>query len=366
MGAGDLDEPASRAGEFGAEAVRHPGPQLLAVAQAVVLEGDALVVGEQPQVVGEPVGGPLDERVASADVALVPDGGGEGVGVAQEQRGAGPGGGLLPGVLGLGDEGEVVGGEGDVLPLRAGPPAPQVRQLPLAELPSVLVDAQGPRPDAAAPAVVLGQRPGQGGGAGRLGAEDDHAAGEGGPHGGLQVVPAARGVGADGGAGHGEEGAAGVDEDGLRTEAAGQFLTVRLRGEDGVDPFGDRRGEHLHVGVPDGGVVEVHGDVVDRAHHPDVGVGLPHPGHPVGERDGFDGGGADQDRECLAPVPCGADEVVVAGVRRVELAEYQAVSVALHAGTSASARRGDARSLLQPRSPRTQSVRKPTYSRDVR
>ena len=91
--------------------------------------------------------------------------------------------------------------------------------------------------------------------------------------------------------------------------------------------------------VPDRRVVQVHGDVVDGADHFDVGVDLPHPGDPVGERDGFDGGGADQDGELLAAVPRGADEVVVSCVRRIELAEDQSVTVASHAGTTASSRR---------------------------
>ena len=57
----------------------------------------------------------------------------------------------------------------------------------------------------------------------------------------------------------------------------------------------------------------------------DVRVDLAQPGHAVGERHRLDGGGADQDGEPLAAGPGGPDEVVVAGVRRVELAEDQAV-----------------------------------------
>lgn len=207
---------------------------------------------------------------------------------------------------------------------------------------------------------MVGQGAGQGRGAGGLRAEDDDAAGERGPDGRLQVVPEAGGIGADGGTRDGEQGAAGVDEDGFGSEAAGQLLAVRLRGEDGVDPFGDGGGEDLHVRVPDGLVRDVHVVVVDGAHHPYVGVGLPHPGDPVGERYGLHGGGADQDGEPLAAVPRGADEVVVAGVRRIELAEDEAVPVAFHTGTTAPLRRSaPARSRFQLRSPRRQSMRKP-------
>lgn len=366
MGSGEFDEPPSRTGEFGPEAVGHPGPKLLAVAQPVVLEGDALVVGEQPQMVGDPVGGLLDERVAAAHVPLVPDGGGEGVGVAEEHRRPGARGRLLLGVLGRGDEREVVGGEGDVLPLGPGPPGAQPGQFPFAELPPVLGDVAGLRPDAAAPPVVVGEGAGHRRGAGGFRAENDDPAGERGPYGWFEEVPAAHGVLADGGAGDREDRAVGVDADGFGAEPAGQFVPVRLRCEDGVHRSGHGPGEDGHVRVPDRRVVQVHADVVDSAHDRCLRVHLPHPGHPVGERYGLDGGGTDQDGQPLAAVLRGADEVVVTGVRRIELAEDEPVREALHAATSTGRCRCTARSRCQLRRPIRHSVRKPTYSREVR
>ena len=75
-----------------------------------------------------------------------------------------------------------------------------------------------------------------------------------------------------------------------------------------------------------------------RWHDPYVRVHLPHPGHPVGEGDGLDGGGADQDGQPLAAVLGGADEVVMAGVRRIELAEHEPVTEPRHPATSANSR----------------------------
>ncbi len=111
--------------------------------------------------------------------------------------------------------------------------------------------------------------------------------------------------------------------------------------------------------------------VVDGADDEGVGVDLAHPGDALLQRHGLGGGGADEDGEAVAAVEGGADEVVVAGVRRIELAEDEAVSVALHAvasavSVSAAGRRAPARSLLQPRRPVAQSAMKPTYSREVR
>lgn len=120
------------------------------------------------------------------------------------------------------------------------------------------------------------------------------------------------------------------------------------------------------MGVPDVGVLEVDGDVVDGADDEGVGVGLAHPADPVLQGDALHGGGADEDGEAFAAVEGGVDEVVVAGVRRIELAEDQAVAVALHAAISVRRVRRAVRSLVQPRRPMTQSVMKPTYSRDVR
>ena len=70
-----------------AEAPGHPGTQVLAVAQAVLLEGDAGVVGQQVEVVPAAVGDRLDPGVARSQIALVPDAGGEGVGIADEHGG---------------------------------------------------------------------------------------------------------------------------------------------------------------------------------------------------------------------------------------------------------------------------------------
>lgn len=324
------------------------------------------MVGEKPQVVAGPVRDLLDERIAAADVPLVPDGGGEGVGVAEEDRGSGAGGGLLPVVLGPGDEREVVGGEGDVLPGGPRPPLAQGGELVLAVLAPVFGYVTRAGPDSAARPVVGGERPGEGGGAGGLRAEDDDPAREGGPYGRLEEVPAAHGVRAHGGAGDREEGAVGVDEDGVGAEAAAQLLPVRLRGEDRVHPVGHGGGEDGHVGVPDGRVGHVHVRVVDRPDHRDVRVDLAHPGDPVGERDRLHGGGADQHGQPLAAVLGGADEVVVAGVRRVELAEHQAVSVALHAATATGRASRAARSRRQSRRPIRQSARNPAYSSEVR
>lgn len=120
------------------------------------------------------------------------------------------------------------------------------------------------------------------------------------------------------------------------------------------------------MGVPHLGVVEVDGDVVDGSDDEGVGVDLTHPGDALVERQGLHGGGADEDGEALAAGEGRLDEMVVAGVRRIELAEDQAVSVALHAATSTGRARRAARSLVQPRRPSTQSVMKPTYSREVR
>src|SRR5690606_3202969 len=85
-GAGDLDETASGTAQLLAEAGGHPGAQVLAVPEAVVLERHAPVVGEQPQIVVEWRGDRVDIEVGGAQVAFVPDRGGEGVGVAEQDR----------------------------------------------------------------------------------------------------------------------------------------------------------------------------------------------------------------------------------------------------------------------------------------
>src|SRR6478735_4482789 len=67
------------------EPLIHPGAEVLTVAQAVVLEGDIRVVGEEVQRAGgHGVGDLLDARAGSAAIALVPDGGRHGVRIAEE------------------------------------------------------------------------------------------------------------------------------------------------------------------------------------------------------------------------------------------------------------------------------------------
>lgn len=262
---------------------------------------------------------------------------------------------------------EVLGREFDVLPLRAGAAFAQGGESPLAELPSVLGDIARTGPHTAARPVVLGERQREGGGAGGLGAEHHDAAGERGPDGRGEEVPAADRVRPDVGARHGVQRAAGVHEDGHGAETAGEFVPVRLRGEDRVHGLGDGRAEDRHVRVPDGGVAQIHPVVVDGAHDPDVRVDLAHPGDAVGERHRLDGGGADEHREPFAAGLRGPYEVVVARVRRIELAEDQAVFVSrAHAATSSGVAGLPPRSRDQLRSPMTHRVRKPTYRIDVR
>ncbi len=204
------------------------------------------------------------------------------------------------------------------------------------------------------------------GGAGGLRAEDDDPAREGGPYGRPEEVPAAGGVSAHGGAGDREERAVGS----TRTDAAPKrrpsSSPYASEVKNRVHGLGHGGGEDGHVRVPDGGVGDVHVRVVDRADHRGVRVRLAHPGDPVGERYGLDGGGADQDGQPLAAVLAVRDEVVVAGVRRVELAEDQAVSVALHAATSTGRAARAVRSRCQLRRPARQSARNPAYSSEVR
>jgi hypothetical protein len=350
---------------------------MFAVAQPVVLEGHSLVVGEQPEVPPAGGGDPGYLLVLPAQVAFVPDGGGEGVRVADQDRGADPGRGVLEFGLAAGDQREVVAVEAHVRPFGTGPFGAQRGELPPAELPAVLGHCGRARPHPAACPVVRGERVGEGGGAGGLRAEDDHAPGEGGPYGRLQEVPAADRVAAHGRAGDREDRAGRVDADRVGAEPAGQFVAVRLGGEDGVDAPGDGRAEHRHVRVPDRRVGDVDGDVVDGADHPDVRVHLAHPRHPRVQRDRLHGRGADEDGQPVAAVAGGPYEVVVARVRRVELAEDQPVPVALHVVASAVVSclappsgaccgRCAARSRDQWRSPRTQSVMKPMYSSAVR
>ncbi len=339
----------------------HPGPKVRAVPQPVVLEGHVRVVREQVQVPTGQGGGLLDLFAAAARVPLVPDAGREGVGVAEQHRRARPGRPFLLRVLAPCDDRELRRGEGDVRPggrriRRAGG-----RQLLLAVPAPVLGDPARTGPDPAAPPVVGGERPRERGGAGGLGPEDDHTPGQCGPHGRSQEVPAADGVRPYGGSGHREQGPRGVHADLLGAEPPGELGSVLLRGEDGVHRPADRGPEDRHVRLPDGRVAQVDGDVVDRPDDLRLRVRLAHPRDPVGERDRFHRGRADQYGQPLAPVLGGAHQVVVAGVRRVELAQHQAVSEAPHAGTSFSVRVPSAGSVRrQPARPATHRARKPT------
>ncbi|GGT18370.1 hypothetical protein GCM10010254_43800 [Streptomyces chromofuscus] len=213
---------------------------------------------------------------------------------------------------------------------------------------------------------MLGQGPGHRGGAGGLGAEDDDAAGEGAAHRRFEELPGAHRVLADRRPGHREAPPLRVDADGHGTEAPGEFVPVRLRGEHGVHTLGHGAPEDRHVRVPHRRIGDVHGDVVDGSHDTYVRMDLPHPRRPLGQRDRLDRRGADQHGQTVAPVGRAADEMVVARVRRIELAEHEPVPepppcarrVLAHATASTACGRA-ASSRRQLSSPNTHRARKP-------
>src|SRR6185437_14027008 len=130
-------------------------------------------------------------------------------------------------------------------------------------------------------------------------------------------------------------------------EASGEFRTVGLGGEDGVDgsvaipSVVDRFVHQGDVGVPDSGVVVVDRDVVHDADDVDVrqaSEGLAQPCHARSQGNRLDAGGHDDHGHAVAGVRGGTDQESVPGVRRVELADHQAVAeLVLHAVTAAAA-----------------------------
>src|SRR5262245_38310246 len=102
----DLHPRRAALGENGPEPLSHPGPHVLAVAGPILDERD-VVAGEDVQRVRPDGGEPLDHRAAPAEVTLVPDRGGERVGVADEQAPGRTGGTVLMRQLGPGDVLEV-------------------------------------------------------------------------------------------------------------------------------------------------------------------------------------------------------------------------------------------------------------------
>jgi hypothetical protein len=181
-----------------------------------------------------------------------------------------------------------------------------------------------------------GELPGERGLAGRLGADDGHAAGEAGAHGRGEVRPGRDRIGADRGRGDGDERAVRVEGDGAGPQAPAQLLAVDLGAEDGVHRLvGDRAhagAEDVDVRGPDRLALEIHRVLVDDTVHGDVPlrVDLAHPRHATRQRDGLDRRGRDQDGQPIADRRRRADQVVVAGVGRVELADDEAMPCAVH------------------------------------
>lgn len=114
-----------------------------------------------------------------------------------------------------------------------------------------------------------------------------------------------------------------VDELVAGAEAAAELVAVALGGEHDVDRgVVDGLAHEVDVGAPDDVAGEVDGVVVHDPGDGDVaivGMDLAHPGDAEVERQGLDGGGHDDDAEAIAAGGGGADEVMVAGVRRVNL-----------------------------------------------
>jgi hypothetical protein len=213
---------------------------------------------------------------------------------------------------------------------------------------------------------VLGQRPGQCGRAGGFRPYDDDPAGEGRPDRRGEELPLSRGIGPHGGAAHREPPARLIHLVGDGAEPSGQLRPVGLGAEHRVDPgllapqSAQPVPEHLDVPFPHLGGVVVDLDVVDDRREVDVRlrVCLAQPGRAIGHGDALDAGRADDHGEPVTRGRRGVDQVVVSGVRRIELADDQAVP---HAGT-----RAFPASLCQARSPATHNSRKITYRALVR
>ncbi len=332
----------------------------------------------------------LDGWAASAQVALVPDGGGEGVGVADEDGGpGGRGGGVLGGVLASGDVDEVAVGPAQV-PGR-GRPVEEALGVEGGDLlegpcPPVLRDPRRGRPRPPSSAEGAGEVARERRRARRLGADDDDADRQPGAGGRRQSPPRPDHVGPGGRARHRDLVTIGIDGDVLGAEPARQLVAVGLRREDRVDPRrgrrqpveqdppGDGGGEHLDVGGPDRVGVEVHRVGVALADHAHVRLVPVRGGHPrsaglVGDR--LDVVPGDDDGDAVATRRGGVDQAVVPGMRRVELADHQPVgeptahwrTIATPAAASAGSPSavGVSRSARQERRPTTHRARKPTY-----
>ncbi len=179
-----------------------------------------------------------------------------------------------------------------------------------------------------------------------------------GAHRRLEQVPVRRRVGADRGAGDGEAAACGVDGDVAGAERGRERLAVALGAEHEVDRLADQLAHDRGVEGVDGG-----GEVVDRVlvearDHAGGGVPLGHPRAAQLVRDRLLGAREDGHRHALAAPERRVDHEVVPAVRRMELADDEAVT---HAGASAG------RSTLRQRiSPAMQSPRNTVYTTAVR
>src|SRR5438105_4483890 len=94
---------AARALQLLLEPLCHPRSNVLAVTQAVLLEGNALMVRQEIQVTWAVVRNPLNVRAWPLQIPLVPNCGGEHVRIANQDRAADPGFCLLHPALSLGD-----------------------------------------------------------------------------------------------------------------------------------------------------------------------------------------------------------------------------------------------------------------------
>ncbi len=289
-----------------AEALRHPAPEVLAVAVPVLHERD-VVGGEHREGVGPRRRDGLDVRRGPSPVALLPDAGGERVGVAHEDRAGRQRGAVLVALLAAGDHREVGVRPSDVAwrrpryiadPARLGHGAPDLRH-----------------PTRLQP---LGERARQGRRPGRLRAGDHHAPAQVRADGRRELVPERGGIGADLRAG--DQPRAGM-ADVLHAPALGQQVAVALAREHRVDRVVEQPLHQLDVPVVDVGIVEVDGDLVPAGHHAGGRVPCPHPLAAQGQRDALGPRPQHEHGDPLALRQRVVDELVMAGVRRQELAE---------------------------------------------
>ena len=244
---------------------------------------------------------PLDRRGGAPHVTLLPDAGGERVRVAHEHRAAEPGRAVLVALLAPSDHGEVLIGPArrDAAGLRDGAPHfghPHRPSRSASARASVVV------PVDSAPVMTTRRH------------RYARTAGVSWSH---QAAGSARTAVPE------------IEPRSRRTcstpQRCGEQVAVRLPGEDRVDRLVQQRAHDRDVGVVHERVLEVDRDLVPAGHDPRARMPLAHPLPSQRQRDRLAHGPEDEHRDPLATRQRVVDERVVAGVRRQELPEDEAV-----------------------------------------